>query len=152
MWDDAVPLQRHQVVRLIFEQALLELPDDLLALLDAGRPALLVVERVERRVLVIAVVRRIAAAREELVHVEVGLDDVPALEVHRRFVLALAERCIIGGRLDHALRDVEAHLAPLVDHPYAERLVRHRDAAVGEGERKALGNAGLLEQAPRLGA
>ena len=111
-----------------------------------------VVQLVEHRVLVAAVVRRVAFGRQELVHVEVRLDDVAALEVHRNLEVALAQRRVVRRGLDHLLLHVQADAAPLVDQPDAQRLVRHRDAAIRERELEAVGHAGFLQQPPRLGA
>src|SRR5207302_2048294 len=58
---------------------------------------------------------------------------------------------VILGGLDHLLADVESDLPPLIDEPDAEWLVRHRDPAVLVGEREAVRDAGLLEQALGLG-
>src|SRR5215510_14347828 len=50
MRDDPVPLQRVDHVRLVVEQALLELPEELLALLGIRRPRLADVHVVDDRV------------------------------------------------------------------------------------------------------
>src|SRR5581483_11061958 len=146
---DPVPLERHQVVRLLVEEPLLELPDQLLPLLGVARPGLPVVQLVQHPVGVPAVVGRVLVGREELVHVQVRLDDVPALEVGGELEVARPERVVVRGRLDHLLLDRHPDLSPLVDEPDRQRLVRHRRPAVRVGEREILG-AGLLEEAPRL--
>src|SRR5262249_39156136 len=55
MRDDPVPLERVDHVRLVVEQALLELADEPFALLDVGRARLPTVEVVDHSVLVLAV-------------------------------------------------------------------------------------------------
>src|SRR5262245_58261326 len=96
---DPVPLQRHDVVDFLVEEALLELPDERLPLVGVGRARLLFVELVEHAVGVTAVVRRVLVSREEFVDVEVGLDDVAALEIHRHLEVARPEWREIRGRL-----------------------------------------------------
>src|SRR2546427_5097218 len=150
--DDPVPLQRVEVVHFLVDQPPLELPDGLPALLRVDGTALLLVELVEHPVRVPAVVGWTLVLRLELVEVEVGLDDVAALEVHRRVAVAAPQLRVVLRRLADLLLDVEADLPPLVDEPDADGLVGHRNAAVLEGERKAIGDPGLLEQPFRLGA
>src|SRR5688572_10662616 len=147
--DDAVPLQRVDDVDLLVEQALLELPEDLLALLGVGRPALAAEEVVDDGVLVLAVVG--VGGAEEARKVQVGLHDEAALEVHGDVEVTALEHRVIGRRLDHLHLHVQADLPPLIDEPDAQVLVGVRDAAVLEREGKAVGNAGLLQQALGLG-
>ena len=110
-------------------------------------------ELVERLVGVPAVVGGAHLFGLELVKVEVGLDDVAALEVHGDLEVAGPQDLpVVRRRLDHLLLHVEPDLSPLVDEPDAHRLVRHRDAAVLEREREAVGHAGLLEQPLGFGA
>src|SRR6266850_4259130 len=149
--DDAVPLERREGVRLFFEQPPLELPDVPLPLLGIEGSALLLVEIVEHLVGVAAVVVVADLFRLELGEVEVRLDLIAALGVARH-------REVAGPQLRHVLRGldrdhgrVEPDLAPLVDEPDPDRLVRHRDPAVREGEGEAVGDAGLPQQATRLG-
>src|SRR3989442_9012561 len=148
--DDPVPLERVEVVRLLLHESPLEFPDVLLALLRVNRAALLLVELVQHRVRVAAVVRRALVLGLELVEVEVGLHDVAALEVHRHVEVTAAELRIVLGRFDHLLLDVQTDLPPLVDQPDSDGLVRHGDSTVLEGEREPVGDAGLVQEPPGL--
>src|SRR5262245_15127008 len=56
VWNDPMPLERHQVVRFVIQQALFELADVLLALLHVGSTTLLFVEVIQRAVDVTAIV------------------------------------------------------------------------------------------------
>src|SRR5258705_8537045 len=102
MRDDPVPLQRVDDVRLLVEQPLLELAQDLLALLGIGGAALLVHEVIEHGVLVLAVVR--VGRGDEARQVEIGLDDEAALEGHGD---------VEGPALDQALVRRDLHHLPL---------------------------------------
>src|SRR5438132_4847039 len=155
--DDPVPLQRVHRVHLLVEQTLLELPDVLLPLLEIDRPALFYVELVENGVLVPGIVcvadpPWIGRGRPALglVEIQIGLDHVAALGVHGDLEVPTAQIGEPLRALGDLLRHVETDLAPLVDQPDAERLVRHRDPAVLEREHKALRHAGLLQEPPRF--
>src|SRR5919201_3244836 len=150
MRNDAMPLQRVDDVRLVVEQPLLELAQDLLALFGIGGASLPVHEVVDDGVLVPAVVR--VGGADEARQVEVGLDDEAALEVHGDLEVAALEHRMVRGGLDDLLPPVEADLLPLRDEPDAERLVGMRDAAVLEDEREAVRHARFLQQPARLGA
>src|SRR2546430_3242011 len=130
---DPVPLQRVDDVGLLVEQPLLDLAQDLLALLDVGGPALLVHQVVDHRVLVPAVVG--VGGAEEARQVEVGLDDEAALEVHGDLEVAPLEHRVVGAGLDHLHLHVEADLPPLVDEPHTQRLGGMRGCPVPESER-----------------
>src|SRR5262245_232118 len=136
--NDPMPLERHDVVHFLVQRALFDLAHVLLSLLDIVSTALLGVEVVEHLVVVEAVVRRVPASRGELVEVEVRLDDVPALEVHRDLEVTLLQGVVVRGRFDDLLLDRDANLSPLIDQPHGDRLVRHRYAAVLEREREPL--------------
>src|SRR5262245_5861657 len=73
--DDPVPLQGHDEMDLLVEQPLLEGPDDLLALLDILRAALPLVEVIEDRIIVAAIVRGLLVDRDEAIEVQVRLHD-----------------------------------------------------------------------------
>src|SRR5215813_999139 len=143
--DDAVPLERVDVVNLFVQEPLLEGAKVLLALLGIDGPRLLDVEVVEHLVLVAAVVRVGDRSGLELVDVEVGLHGEAALEVGRDLEVSAAKHAVVGGGLDDLLPDVDADLPPLVDGPYGQRLVRHGHAAVLVYEGEVLG-ARLLQQ------
>src|SRR5207248_5760834 len=115
MRDDAMPLQRVDHVRLVVEQPLLELPQDLFALLDVRGASLPDVHVVDGGVLVPAVVR--VRGAHEAGQVEVRLDDEAALEVHGDFEVAALEHRMIRGGLDELLLDAEADVPPLIDEP-----------------------------------
>src|SRR5262245_65087523 len=72
---DAVPLEGVEVMRLLVEQAPLELSKETLPLLGALRAALLLVEAVEGAVDVAAIVDGAPVRRLELVESEIGLRD-----------------------------------------------------------------------------
>src|SRR2546427_11277014 len=148
--DDPVPLERVEVVRFFVAQPPLELPDGLPALVRVDGTALLLVELVEHPVRVPAVVGWTLVLRLELVEVEVGLDDVAALEVHGRLEVAAPQLRVVLRRLDDLLLDVEADLPPLVDEPDADGLVGHRNGAVLEGEGEPVRDTSLLQQPPCL--
>src|SRR5256712_9066912 len=155
--DDPVPLQRVHPVHLLVEQTLLELPDVLLPLLEIDRPALFYVELVENGVLVPGIVcvadpPWIGRGRPalELVEIQIGLDHVAALGVHGDLEVPTAQIGEPLRALGDLLRHVETDLAPLVDQPDAERLVRHRDPAILEREHEALRHAGFLQEPPRF--
>src|SRR5215510_2545313 len=112
--DDAVPLQRVEVVGLLVEQAPLEVADPLLPLLGVERAALLLVEVVERLVDVAAVVVAADPHRLELVEVQVGIDRVAALRVDGDLVVAGDQVGLPLGRLDELVAGREADLPPLV--------------------------------------
>src|SRR5437879_514037 len=140
---DPVPPQRRDHVHLLVEQALLELADDLAPLVDVARPGLTVVEGVERAVREPPVAGVGAVGGEELVEVEVGLDDVTTLAVQAHLEIAGAQRVEPRGALQHAHGGVEPDLLPLIHEPDAQRLVRLRQVAIVEHERKAVGHARL---------
>src|SRR5256712_1558554 len=155
--NDPVPLQRVHRMHLLVEQTLLELPDVLLPLLEIDRPALFYVELVENGVLVPGIVcvadpPGIGRGRPalELVEIQIGLDHVAALGVHGDLEVPTAQIGEPLRALGDLLRHVETDLAPLVDQPDAERLVRHRDPAILGREHEALPHAGLLQEAPRF--
>ena len=145
-----MPLQRHQVMGFLVQQTFLELPHQLLAFLDARGTTLFLVKVVEYLVLVEAVVRRVPAARGELVQVEVWFHGIAALKIHGDVELTFAERRVVSRRFDNLLLDGCPDLPPLVDHPHGERLVGHGNAAVREREREFL-DSRFLEQLPGLG-
>src|SRR5262245_7606375 len=78
--DDPVPLKSVDDVRLVVEQALFELADELLALFDVRRACLPAVEVVDHGVLVLAVVG--VRGADEAGQIQIWLDDESALEVH----------------------------------------------------------------------
>src|SRR2546427_2169494 len=80
--DDAVPLERVEIVRFLVEKPLLELAHEPLALLRVARPTLPGVQLVEHAVGVAPVVVVAHARGLELVEVEIRLDHEPALGVH----------------------------------------------------------------------
>src|SRR5437899_6014672 len=77
--DDAVPLERVEIVRFLVEKPLLELAHEPLALLRVDRPTLPGVQLVEHAVGVAPVVVVAHARGLELVEVEIRLDHEPAL-------------------------------------------------------------------------
>src|SRR5437867_5697898 len=81
--DDAVPLERVGVVRLLVQQSPLEVADVFPPLLGVEGAALLLVEIVQGLVDVAAVVVAADPHRLELVQVQVGIDRVAALGVDR---------------------------------------------------------------------
>ncbi len=102
-------------------------------------------------VLVVAVVLGIDRMRQELADVEQRIDHGLAVEVDRHVEGAAAQRVEERTGRQHALRDLEPDLAPLVDHPGGDILVGLVDVAVHQLEFEPLG-ARLLQQALRLGA
>src|SRR5713226_5754085 len=141
--DDPMPLQRVDHVGFLIEQPLLEGAQELLPLLGIRGPGLLLVQIVDHRVLVLAVVGIRGA--EKARQIEIRLDNEPALEVHRHLEITPLEHRVVGRGLDELLLHGDADLPPLVDEPDAQRLVGMGDAAVLECERQALG-AGFLEE------
>src|SRR5262245_25676374 len=91
VWDDPVPLQRDERVRLLVEQPALELADVPLALLRIEGPALLLVEVVEHPVGVTPVVAVTDVPGLEFREIEVGLDRVTALRVAGNREVAVAQ-------------------------------------------------------------
>src|SRR5262249_59661066 len=98
---DAIPPERRDHVRLLVEQALLELAHQSASLVDVTRAGLAIVQGVERAVGVAPVARVGAIAGEELVKAEVGLDDVAALPVHADLHAAGADRVEPGASLQY---------------------------------------------------
>src|SRR5207249_8615222 len=112
--------------RFFVDQPPLELPDGLPALLRVDGTTLLLVELVEHPVRVPAVVGWTLVLRLELVEVEVGLDDVAALEVHGRLEVAAPQLRVGLRRLDDLLLYVAADLPPCVVESAAARTVGMR--------------------------
>src|SRR4029077_11249202 len=83
--------------------------------------------------------------------IEQRVDDVLAIAVHDRLEIAVAHGLAEGARLQYALGDLEADLAPFVDDPQPVELVRLVDIAVEQLETQIF-LPGFLEQPPRLGA
>src|SRR5262245_17598066 len=151
MRDDAVPLERVEVVGLLVQQSSLKVADPLLALLGIEGAALLLVEIVQSLVGIAAVVIAADSHRLELVEVEIGVDRVAALRVDGNLIVAGDQVSLPLRRLDEVVARLQADLAPLIDQPDGHRLVRHRHIAVLQAEREALGDARLLQQALGLG-
>src|SRR5581483_3573862 len=128
---DPVPHQRVDEVHFLVVQPLLEGAEVAAPFIRVGRPRLLRVQLVHHGVLVATEVHR--RRREIPVQVHVRLDDGVARGVGRHLVLTILLHLQPGGRLEHDLLDVDADLPPLVDEPDADRLVRLRHGAVGEG-------------------
>src|SRR5215831_1562198 len=132
--DDAVPLERVEVVGLLVQQSSLEVADPLLPLFGIEGAALLLVEIVQGLVDVAAVVVTADSHRLELVEVEVGVDRVAALGVDGDLVVAGDQIGLPLRRLDELVTRREPDLAPLVHEPDGHRLVRHRHVAVLQAE------------------
>src|SRR5215470_8013088 len=98
--DDAVPLQRIEVVGLLVQQPSLEVADPLLPLLGIEGAALLLVEVVQGFVDVASVVVAADAHRLELVEVEIGVDGVAALRVDGDLIVASDQVGLPLRRLD----------------------------------------------------
>src|SRR5215470_5064040 len=130
--DDAVPLERVEVVGLLVQQSSLEVADPLLPLFGIEGAALLLVEIVQGLVDVAAVVVAADSHRLELVEVEV--DRVAALGVDGDLVVAGDQIGLPLRRLDELVTCREPDLAPLVHEPDGHRLVRHRHVAVLQAE------------------
>src|SRR5215467_4640780 len=149
---DAVPLEGIEVVRLLVEQALLELSKEPLPLLCALRAALFLVEGVEGAIDVAAIVDGAPVRRLELVESEIGLRDVAAVEVGGDLEVAARDVAVEDAQLQRLDPGMEADLSPLVDQPHPEGVVRIGDPAILESEGEALGHARLAQEAPRLRA
>src|SRR5438552_15502455 len=143
-----MPLQGVDVMRLLVEEPLLELADQLPALLAVCGPALLLVELVERAIGVAAVVDGAPVEGLELEEGEVGLDDVAAVEVGGDLEIAAADVRIEHAELERLDLGGEADLPPLVGEPDPERHVGIRDPAILESEGEAVRHARLAEQSP----
>src|SRR5438128_9257100 len=149
--DDPMPLEGEDVVHLVVEQPLLELPDGPPTLLPIGRAALPLVELVERAIGVAAVVHVADVRRLELEERQVRLDDIAAMEVRRDVEISPADLVVERRELERLDLHIEPDLAPLVDEPDSEWLVRVADRPVAEREREPLGHARFLQKTPRLG-
>src|SRR6266849_1900933 len=149
--NDPMPLERIEVVGLLVQQPPLEVADVFPPFFGVEGAALLLVEIVQRLVDVAAVVVAADPHRLELVEVEVGVDRVAALGVDGDLIVAVSQVGLPLRRLDEVVARLESDLAPLVHEPDGHRLVRHGDVAVLEAEREALRDAGLFQEATRLG-
>src|SRR5262249_47351719 len=127
---DAVPLQRVDVVRLLVEETLFEGADVFSALLGIHRPALPHVEVVQNGIGVPAVVGVAATLRLELVEVQIGVDHVAALEVRAQLEVSGAEVSEVLGRLLDFVVHRHSDPLPVVDQPFTDLVIRHRDVAV----------------------
>src|SRR5206468_5380718 len=134
--DDAVPLERVGVVRLLVQQSPLEVADVFPPLLGVEGAALLLVEIVQGLVDVAAVVVAADPHRLELVQVQVGVDRVAALGVDGDLVVAVAQIGLPLRRLDEVVARLQTDLTPLVHEPDGHRLVGHGDVPVLQAERE----------------
>src|SRR5712691_4790255 len=120
---DPVPLEGVDVVRLLVEQAPLELTDITPPLLAVSGTTLLLIELVERPVDVAAVVDGAHVHRLELEQGQVRLDDVAAMEIGRDLEVAAEDGAVQHAQLERLDPDVEADLPPLVDEPHPEGVI-----------------------------
>src|SRR6266849_8336039 len=112
-----MPLQGVDVMRLLVQEPLLELPDQPPALVSVGDAALLLVELVEHPIGVAAVVDVAPIDGLELEEGEVGLDDVAAVEVGGDLEIAAADVRVEHAELQRLDLGSNPDLAPLVGQP-----------------------------------
>ena len=138
-------------MRLFVEDVFLQLAHQLALPRRIGLAQHLVVKRDFGGILVMSVILGRNRGRQYLLHIERRVDDAPAGRLDDDIEIAVAH-CVEprAGRHD-LLRHLETHFAPLVDQPGGDVFVRLIDIAVEELEGEPLG-AGLLQEAPRLGA
>src|SRR5687768_9509086 len=150
----AMPPEDDDLVRFGIQHVLVELAQQPLELLGVGLVHDLLVQRVDLPVLIAGVLAAGDVVRQELGDVDDRVDHRLAVEVQADvvFLAFAAQRGIEGRRRLDPVLGIQADLAPLIDQPDTEDLVGLLDAAVVQPELEALGHAGFLEQAPRLGA
>src|SRR5262252_1067386 len=138
VWDDPVPPERHDFMRLVVERMLLERAHQQALPRRFGLVQHLLIEIDRRGVVEISVLLGAHRARLVFAGIEYRAAQTLAIAFDGDIKAAIAQTLEPRPSRQHTLRDLHPDLAPLVDQPDAEVFERLVDTAVQQFETQPL--------------